>query len=66
MLPSLIIEKGILIIPNILPANADVLLSPPVKQYILEYIKGFEIDEKMAVDNAKKKVEIAHELELSH
>lgn len=40
MLPSLIIEKGILIIPNILPANVDVLLSPPVKQYIFPKVKG--------------------------
>lgn len=40
MLPSLIIEKGILIIPNILPANADVLLSPPMKQYIFPKVKG--------------------------
>lgn len=40
MLPSLIIEKGILTIPNILPTNADVLLSPPIKQYIFPKVKG--------------------------
>ena len=38
----------------------------PVKQNKLEYIKGYKIDEKKAMDNAKKKAKITHELELSH
>ena len=44
----------------------NLIPSKPVKQNKLKYIKGYKIDEKKAVDNAKKKAKIAHESELSH